>query len=182
MQIIKLVLLLVVFFVSAVELFVYIKNNNIPIGIEFTNQEPNQDNTVREVFYVAGAVKNPGTYSLKTGMRVGDAIALAGGFTQDLDKSYVNDTLNLAAVVKDEQHLYIPFNSVSELVKDSGGMSQKININNASKEELIKLPGVGGATADKIIANRPYKSADDLLKVQGIGEAKLANFLGSISF
>jgi DNA uptake protein ComE-like DNA-binding protein len=38
----------------------------------------------------------------------------------------------------------------------------KVDINTASKDELMKLPGIGDALADKIVANRPYKSKSDL--------------------
>ena len=38
----------------------------------------------------------------------------------------------------------------------------KVDINAASKEELMKLPGIGDALADKIVANRPYKAKGDL--------------------
>ena len=39
----------------------------------------------------------------------------------------------------------------------------KIDINAASKEDLMKLPGVGDATAEKIIAGRPFKSKSELV-------------------
>lgn len=48
-----------------------------------------------------------------------------------------------------------------------------ININNADKNELDNLYGVGPATAQNIIDSRPYNSVDDLIKAKGIGEIKL---------
>ena len=49
----------------------------------------------------------------------------------------------------------------------------KLNPNIAERLELVKLPGIKAALADLIIKNRPYAKAEDLLKVKGIGEAKL---------
>jgi competence ComEA-like helix-hairpin-helix protein len=54
--------------------------------------------------------------------------------------------------------------------------SLRVNINTATIEELEMLPGIGPARARSIAANRPYKSIDDLARVQGLG-AKLANGL-----
>ncbi len=56
----------------------------------------------------------------------------------------------------------------------------KLNPNTAARDELMKLPGVGEATANRIIEARPFKTAKDLLKVEGIGPktfARLAPFL-----
>jgi len=51
----------------------------------------------------------------------------------------------------------------------------QININTASAEELDNIIWVGNATAQKIIALRPFNSVDELNKVSGIGDIKLAN-------
>ncbi len=50
-----------------------------------------------------------------------------------------------------------------------------INLNTATEEDLRSLRGVGPVIARKIVAGRPYRSADDLRKVDGIGEDKMAD-------
>jgi len=45
----------------------------------------------------------------------------------------------------------------------------KIDPNTAARDELMKLPGVGEVTANRIIGGRPYKNASDLLNVEGFG-------------
>jgi competence protein ComEA len=54
--------------------------------------------------------------------------------------------------------------------------SECVNINTATKEELMILNGVGESTAEKIIMGRPYTQIEDLLNVSGIGEATLEKF------
>src|SRR4051812_22399124 len=56
------------------------------------------------VVHVSGAVRNPGVYSLESGKRVQDAIEAAGGIVSGADA----DSLNLAALVKDGQHVVVP--------------------------------------------------------------------------
>lgn len=51
----------------------------------------------------------------------------------------------------------------------------QIDINDASKEELDKLYGIGPAKAEAIISERPFECVDDLIKVNGIGEITLQN-------
>lgn len=58
--------------------------------------------------------------------------------------------------------------------------SSCININSATKEQLITLNGVGESTATKIIEGRPYSKIEDLLNVSGIGEATLNKFKADI--
>ncbi|HKI52005.1 MAG TPA: helix-hairpin-helix domain-containing protein [Geothermobacteraceae bacterium] len=63
--------------------------------------------------------------------------------------------------------------------------SAPLNINQATAKELVKLPGIGKVTAERIIvfreANGPFVSIDDLLKVDGMGQKTLAKIRDQIS-
>jgi competence ComEA-like helix-hairpin-helix protein len=50
-----------------------------------------------------------------------------------------------------------------------------LDLNTASKKELQSIKGIGPVLAERIIAGRPYRTVDDLLKVKGIGPKKLEN-------
>jgi competence protein ComEA len=60
----------------------------------------------------------------------------------------------------------------------------KVNINEASKTDLMKLAGVGPGGAQKIIeyrdAHGPFKKAQDLEKVEGIGKGVIEKNAGRI--
>jgi competence ComEA-like helix-hairpin-helix protein len=55
----------------------------------------------------------------------------------------------------------------------SGKLMPRVDINNAPRETIETLPGVGPKLAQEIIAGRPYKTIDELDKVKGIGAKKL---------
>lgn len=51
-----------------------------------------------------------------------------------------------------------------------------IDLNSATREELMSIDGIGPVLSARIIAGRPYRTIDDLLKVKGIGPKRLKNF------
>ncbi len=118
--------------------------------------------------FVCGAVKNPGVYALSEGDRVVEAINAAGGFLEDAAK----DAWNQAEILQDEMKIYIP--TMEELQNQSEAGTGKININTASKEDLMGLPGVGEAKAKQIISYREshglFKHIEDIMSISGIKE------------
>jgi competence protein ComEA len=124
--------------------------------------------------HVLGQVATPGLYELPDGARAVDAVAAAGGFTEQADAAGVN----LARFVSDGEQIVVP--AIGEAGSGAvPGMTGdgRVNLNTADAAALDTLPGVGPATAAKILAWRDehgrFESVDDLLDVGGIGEAKL---------
>jgi len=139
------------------------------------------------VVEVGGAVSRPGVYRLPAGARVADAIAAAGGFGLRVDAEGADRALNLAALVRDGDEIHVPARGEAGVPAAAGGgsggtpagasSSGLIDLNRATAEELDTLPGVGPATAAKIIAareERPFASVDDLGTRKVLGPATLA--------
>lgn len=118
--------------------------------------------------YVCGAVNQEGVYELSKGSRVYQAVEMAGGFRKDADTRNVNQ----AEVLEDEERIYVPM--IGEDVQTDSEEDGKININKASKEELMTLPGVGESRAESIIKYRDrqgtFQSIEDIMQVSGIKE------------
>jgi len=117
---------------------------------------------------IAGAVQKPGLYELPADSRINDLLILAGGLSAQADRDWVAKNLNLAQKLVDGTKVYIP--SESERVKEQEskssavlGIAEKININTATQKELESLWGIGPATAEKIIAGRPYQNINELV-------------------
>ncbi len=117
-----------------------------------------------------GQVKSPGVYELSSPVLLIKLIQLAGGYTDLADLMYVNKQLPLAQFVKDGQKVYIPAKG-ENIISGSSASDQPISLNNASKEQLMQLPGVGDAMADRIIVARPFAELTQLQNVSGIGDA-----------
>jgi competence protein ComEA len=131
---------------------------------------------------VAGAVVRPGVYRLPSGSRVADAVSAAGGFGPRVAADRVSAELNLAALVTDGQHLFVPSrDEVAASRGPSGGgtgggggaAGSLVDINRATQAELEALPGIGPVTAQKVIAARtetPFKTVDELRERGLVGQ------------
>ena len=149
-------------------------------------QPPKQEISVKKelVVYVCGAVESPGVYTLPEGSRLHEAIAMAGGFSKEADPAYHN----LARSIEDGERIYIlSFAETEELSagqqvagEDSFAVSLPanglINLNTATAEQLMTLPGIGEARAADILAYRAkigqFTNIEELMNVTGIGEAR----------
>lgn len=155
--------------------------------------------------HVAGAVNNPGVYRLRYGSRINDAVVAAGGATTtaNLDAINLATVLNEGEQIYvpkrgEKPHTITGRPQVGGGATGgasnggaggvnggasgvNGGALSTININLASVVELEQLPGVGPATAKAIVAyrekNGAFQRVEDLLKVRGIGPAKLSEIL-----
>lgn len=127
--------------------------------------------------YVCGQVKVPGVYSLPEGSRVYDAFVAAGELTEEAAADYWNQ----ARLLVDGEMIYVPTieeakeRKSGDLTIEPLGLETddgKVNINTASKEELMTVPGIGEAKAAAIIVyreqNGPFASLEELMQVEGI--------------
>jgi competence protein ComEA len=133
---------------------------------------------------VAGAVRHPGLYRLRSGSRIDDAIAAAGG---PKPKAQL-DTVNLAAPVADGEQIVVPRSGagVAAASPPAAGSSPSapLDLNSATLEQLENLPGIGPVTAQKILDYRQqhgaFHSVDELEGVPGIGPAHMAQLKGLV--
>ena len=148
--------------------------NNVNASDTNTKRVTELDSVI--YIHIWGEVREPGVYELKNKeARVIDAIKAAGGLTKKASTRAVNQ----AEKVTDGQQIYIPSKEeekqdVTSNVVSQGKEASKININTASEQELITLPGIGSAKASKIIdyrrANGNFKKIEDIMKIPGIKE------------
>ncbi|BBF43317.1 late competence protein comeA, DNA receptor [Lachnospiraceae bacterium KM106-2] len=158
------------------EIILQQKNVETHKEVKAKSQEKKTVENTTVYVHICGMVKKPDVYELPKNARVVDGIRKAGGFK----KNAASDSINQARVLKDGEQIYIP--SKKEAAKKQQVTSKdtttkqeddsKININNATKEQLMKLPGIGEAKAEKIIAYREknggFQKVDQIMQIQGI--------------
>ena len=137
---------------------------------------------------IGGCVKKPGVYQVVEGTRLCEVIKAAGGLTPEADVSQINQ----AETVTDGQKVVIPAigegsqeegrgegddsTATAGETDSAGGITAdgRVNINKADSTQLQELPGVGPATAEKILdyreANGAFQSPEEIKNVSGIGD------------
>lgn len=144
----------------------------------------------RVLVHVAGAVRRPGVYRLREGMRVDDALQMAGGARRRADLTAVN----LAAKLEDGRQVLVPERTRRGAVAPAaaaGGAAgaaapgAPVNLNTATLEQLDALDGIGPATAQSILdfrdENGGFGSVEELGQIPGIGEKRLATLREAVT-
>lgn len=151
---------------------------------------------------IKGQVNNPGVYELIEGSRIIDLINIAGGLTKDANTSLINLSKKLedSMVIIIYSNYEVENSNVKEIEtvfkiiekecncpviendgcinteiekEDKENINELININTATLEELMTLPGVGESKAKSIIEYREknkFKTIEEIQNVSGIGE------------
>lgn len=191
----KIILIIIIILLfSVVTYYIYAKTNEEDIFLVNDDLEKNEVNTDKEIkekekiiVHIDGCVIKPGIVELEENSRISDAISAAGGLTENADISKIN----LAFIIEDGMKIYIPDINEQENIDIENNTQQteiivqgniqtnnntKVNINTASQAELETLPGIGSATALKIVEyrkeNGKFSSIEDIINIKGIGNAK----------
>lgn len=161
--------------VTVISLLISGQTKSEPIRIEPKNTSGAEIAVEGGFIHITGAVIKPGVYPITSGMRLFEAVALAGGFTKTADQS----SINLARTLTDGEQI---------VVGKTGNIAVAdalVHLNQATVADLDKLPGLGPTLAARIIdwreANHGFRSVDDLRKVGGIGDKLFASIRKLVS-
>lgn len=137
--------------------------------------------------HISGAVGKPGVYSFEQGERIFQMIAKAGGLLEHAAMDSINqaekleDGMKIIVLTKEEFLLQKQGSAAS--VTEKG--NQKVNINQASAEQLMSLPGIGEGKARQIIEyreeNGSFTKIEDIMKISGIKEHLFEKIKDAIS-
>lgn len=138
-----------------------VSETNTPISF---GEKP--QNNVFLTVEVRGEILNPGLYMVKPGTMLYELVEICGGFTTRADIQ----NLTLVSEITQNQTIIIPCRTA-----DQPRPSGKINLNVATVDELMQLPGIGKAKAEAIVSYRTktggFRQIDEIMQVQGIGQA-----------
>lgn len=155
------------------------QENKVENNKDIPDEIMNQDKKV----YISGEIKNSGVYDINNGDRLDDLVKRAGGLTEKAD---IN-SINLAMRLEDQMKIYIPNIDENQNINNDNTnlaigqvsndltdlQNKKININLASKEELMTLPNIGEKRAQAILDYRQenrFEKIEDIKNVSGIGD------------
>ena len=145
-----------------------------PVDVVVTEGNKVSEQAEEIIVEIKGEVARPGVYSIPKHKRLNDLLELAGGKTSLSDMRSVN----LAKKLKDGESYIIPAVGdepvTTPMPSDEEG---KLDVNSATREQLMEVPGIGPATADNILKKRDelgeFKTIEDLLEVDRIGDKTL---------
>lgn len=151
------------------------KDSNGTIG---QDENPGSQSLIirgRVFVHIHGAVVSEGVYELNSGSRVYQALEMAGGLTSEGSSK----TVNQARVLVDGESIYFPTKEEESVMvlaaEEAEANDPRIDINKASKSELMDLPGIGDTKARSIIAyrqlNGSFKQTEEIMGVSGIKES-----------
>ena len=175
-----------------------VKKTSNPIKEDTLNQKENKKYMVD----IKGEVQTPGIYELESSSRVIDVINEAGGLTENADTTVINlskkisDEMVIIIYSKwqvehlketKEQGKYLQEQCISQkeeqakndaciddTEENTNSTPSIININTATKEELMTLTGIGESKAEAIISYREktaFTKIEDIKNVSGIGDS-----------
>lgn len=136
------------------------------------------------VVIVGGHIARRNDSPVTVDMGTGDAAVTAVSDDDSVRGLPVSETSAFIDLTSDEPiDVIVPDRSIpddtttEQTLPSRPDPSGRVNINTASREELMTLTGIGEKTADAIIAYReiaPFETADEIMQVKGIGEKKYA--------
>lgn len=145
--------------------------NRVVETFEQTQSEESAEQLPKKEIYIhiCGAVKKPSVYLFSEEPRLIEVVKKAGGFTKKADKT----SINLAEIVSDGARIEIPKKGKTKKKSERPNIDDgKVNLNTASKEELMTLTGIGESKADAIISYRntsgKFQKIEDIMNISGI--------------
>lgn len=153
---------------------ILIEKNDEQVENIIGEKEDNREVKKTKKVHISGEVNKAGVYEIEDDDRLDDLVKKAGGLTENADLN----SINLSMILEDEMRIIIP--NINDADKNIDPMplmdstdDEKININTASKEELMTLPNIGEKRADSILEyreNNKFEKIEDIKNVSGIGD------------